>query len=188
MPPSRKSKQSLQSELLKESLRRRNLKWNWDSIAGECVANPVQISQLLEFCTDAEVVIQQNAGAVLGKIIDLDQEVLVSHLPRILGNLKADPHDAVKRATMRVLQTIEIPESVEGEVFDLAMRFLSDFQEAIAIRAFSMTTARRLCQRYPPLRSEVLPIVREMIEQKPSTGLLSRARKELKLLEAIVIT
>ena len=58
---------------LKENLKRRNLKWNWDAIAADCVAKPKQIPRLLSYCTDNEVIVQQNAGAVLGKIIDLDQ-------------------------------------------------------------------------------------------------------------------
>lgn len=155
---------------LEEKLRRRNLKWNWDAIAADCVANPEQVPLLLGFCTDDEVAVLQIAGAVLGKIIDLDQEILVPHLSKLHKNLRANPHDAAKRATMRVLQSIEIPEAVEGEVFDVAMRFVSDVDEAVAIRAFSMTVARRMCQRYPPLRHELLPILRELIEQKASVG------------------
>ena len=173
------------SASLKENLRRRNLKWNWDSIAADCIANPKQLPYLLDFCTDSERAIQQNAGAVLGKIIDLDEEILVPHLRKILKNLRADPHDAVKRATMRVLQTVEIPAEVEGEVFDVAMRYVADFSEAIAIRAFSMTVARRMCERYPTLRHELLPVVKGVFEQKASAGLLARAKREVKILEAL---
>lgn len=171
------------SDELRENLRRRNLKWNWDAIAADCVADPKKIQQLLIFCIDPEVLIQQNAGAVLGKIIDLDQEILVPHLPRILKNLRSEPHDAVKRATMRVLQSVEIPEAVEGEVFDIAMSYVSDFEEAIAIRGYAMTVARRLCQRYPPLRHELHPVVEGLIEQKASTAIVTRAKRELKMLE-----
>lgn len=172
-------------ECLEAKLRRKNLKWNWDSIAADCVTDPGLIPKLLESCADAEVIIQQNAGAVLGKIIDLDQAILVPHLPTMLENLGATPHDAVKRATMRVLQTCEIPEAVEGLVFDAAMRYLSDGGEAIAIRGYAMTVARRLCQRYPSLRHEILPVVEQLIEQKASTAILTRAKRELKQLNAL---
>ena len=173
------------SVTLKEKLRRENLKWNWDAVAADCLAEPELLPMLLEFCTDPEVAVQQNAGSVLGKIIDLDEAILVPHLPKMLENLKSEPHDAVKRATMRVLRTIEIPEAVEGEVFDVAMRFVSDYEEAIAVRGFAMTTARRLCERYPTLRHELQPVVEDLIEQKASTGLSSRARCELKKLQAL---
>ena len=172
-------------EKLIENLKRQNLKWNWDEVAADVVAHPRLAPHLLEACVSTDVHIQQTAGAVLGKIIDLDEEILVPHLSILLKNAKSNPHDAVKRATMRVLQTIEIPEELEGDVFDLAVGYVSDFREAVAIRAFSMTVARRICERYPPLRQELLPIVREFFEQKSSAGILARARKELKLLEAL---
>ncbi|MGI9244643.1 MAG: hypothetical protein ACR2RV_27825 [Verrucomicrobiales bacterium] len=170
---------------LRDDLRRRNLKWNWDAIAADCVAHQDLLPQLLRSCTDSEVIIQQNAGAVLGKIIDLDQAILVPHLPEMLANLEAQPHDAVKRATMRVLQSCEIPEAQEGAVFDVAMRYVSDFEEAIAIRGYSITVARRLCQRYPSLRHELLPIVHDLIEQNASAAIVTRAKRELKLLEEL---
>ena len=170
---------------LNENLKRQNLKWNWDEIAADCVSNPKLIPHLLKACVDSEVRVQQNAGAVLGKIIDLDQKVLVPHLPAVVKNVKTDPHDAVKRATMRVLQTIEIPGELESEIFDLAMGYVSDFREAVAVRAFSMTVARRICERYPPLRQELLPLVKGFFEQKSSAGILARARAELKILEAL---
>ncbi len=170
---------------LREKLRRRNLKWNWDCIAAGCLEQPDQLPSLLGFCTDPEVIVQQNAGAVLGKIIDLDQAILVPHLPQMLANLEASPHDAVRRATMRVLQTVEIPESIEGEVFDVAMRSVSDFGEATAIRGYAMTAARRLCERYPSLRRELLPLVEDLIEQKAPTSILTRAKREHKRLLAL---
>ena len=170
---------------LREHLQRDNLKWNWESIAADCIAEPELIPHLLAFCTDPETRVQQTAGASLGKIVDRDLDVLVPHLPQMLENLKPDPHDAVKRATVRVLQMVEIPEAIEGEVFDVAMRLVSDPGEPIAIRVFSMTTARRLCERYPSLRHELLPVVREIIETKPSPGTMVRAKRELEALEAL---
>jgi hypothetical protein len=86
---------------------------------------------------------------------------------------------------MRVLQACEIPEAVEGAVFDVAMRYLSDGGEAIAIRGYAMTVARRLCERYPPLRHKVVPVVEQLIEQKASTAIVTRAKRELKRLKAL---
>ena len=170
---------------LRERLRGQNLRVTWEPVARDCVAEPALIPPLLNLCVDPELEVQKNAGAVVGKIIDLDRGILVPHLPRLLDNLKTNPHDAVKRGTLRVLERIEIPEAVEGEVFDIAMRYVSDYKEPIAIRANAMTTAHRLCQRYPSLRSELQPIVEDLLQQKSSAGITARARRELKLLEAL---
>ena len=172
-------------KVLEENLRRQNLKWNWDSIAADCLADPKLLPHLVKCCTHEEMQLQQNAGAVLGKLIDLDRKILVPHLRAMLENLKEEPHDAVKRATMRVLERIDISEELEGEVYDTAMRYLTDFGQPVAIRAFSMTAARRICQRYPSLCQELLPVVQGFFELKEPAGILARARKELKILEKI---
>ena len=171
---------------MRERLRDKNLRSTWEPVARDCVSDPDLIPVLLDLCVDPELPVQKNAGAVVGKIIDLDREVLVPHLPKLLANLKVNPHDAVKRGTMRVFETIEIPEEVEGEVFDAAMRFLSDYDEALAIRGYAMTAAGRLCERYPSLRHEVLPVVEDVIQQDAPRSIKTRAKRELKRLEALV--
>ncbi len=170
---------------LKQHLRGRNLKWNWDSITDYCVKHPKSIQQIVDYCIDEEMIICQNAGAVLGKIVDLDKKVLIPFYKQMLYNLTQSPHDAVKRASMRVWQYAEITEEFEGEIFDQAMKYVADKNEAIAVRAFAMTAARKVCQKYPELAQELLPFVETMVDQKLSSGIISRGKKELKLLRAL---
>ena len=122
---------------------------------------------------------------MIGKIVDLDPALLMPHLPTMLENLDRGLHDAVKRATMRVFQIVEIPEAIEGEVFDYAMKYLVDPDEPIAVRAYSITIARRFCQRYPALRHELIPAIREVMQHSPPAAIMSRARRDIKLLESL---
>jgi hypothetical protein len=179
------ARSSKKSGFLRELLRRDNLKWNWDATAADCVADPRLIPHLVDLCTDDELPVQRNAGAVTAKIVDIEPALLTPHLPKFVQILKTNPHDAVKRAIMRVFQTVEIPEAIEGEVFDHAMKFLADDGAAIAIRAYSMTIARRFCQRYPTLRHELIPVVKQLLEHECPTAVLTRARKDLRTLEAL---
>ena len=171
---------------LKQHLRGRNLKWNWDSITKHCIEHPKSIQQIVDYCVDEEAIVCQNAGAVLGKIVDLDKKILLPYFGQMLRNLKSNPHDAVKRASMRVWQFAEIPEKLEGEIFDQAMKYVADKNEAIAIRAFGMTAARKVCQKYPELAQELLPFVEVMVDQKLSAGIVSRGKKELKILNGLI--
>ena len=170
---------------LKPHLRGRNLKWNWNSITDYCVKNPSEIEKILNFCRDEETIIQQNAGAVLGKIIDKDKKVLIKHEQEILDNLLLNPHVAVKRASMRVFQFIHLDEEIEGLLFDIAMNYVNDNEEPIAVRAFAMTVARRVCERYPELVHELIPPIEVMVDQKLSSGIVNRGKRELKLLYKI---
>lgn len=170
---------------LREHLRGRNLKWNWDEIAKYCAKNPNSIPLIIEYCRDKETIVQQNAGAVLGKLVDLDKKLLVPYLVDITALLDMDSHDAVKRAVMRVFQWADISEEVEGELFDYVIRSLQSKETPIAIKAFGITVARRICEKYPELANELIPYVEVLVDQKPSAGIVNRGEKELKLLHKI---
>ena len=171
---------------LKKHLRDRNLKWNWDAIAKYCIENPASIAKILDYCTDEEIIIQQNAGAVLGKLIDHDKQVLYPYQQRFIAILSQNPHDAVKRGMMRVYQWLAIDEEIEGELFDYIIKYLANPEEAIAIKAFGMTVARRICEKYPELANELLPYVETLVQQKVSAGVSNRGKKEMKILNALI--
>jgi hypothetical protein len=166
---------------LKKHLQDRNLKWNWDGIAKYCVTNPKVIHQIIDFCLDDEVQVQQNAGAVLGKIIDLDKHILDPYVTEMV-ELLGQAHDAVDRGILRVFQWAIITEEIEGELFEFVVSALKSLEAPIAIKVFGMTTGRRICEKYPELANEMIPLIELIIEEKPSAGLLSRGKKELKLL------
>jgi hypothetical protein len=170
---------------LKEHLRGRNLKWNWDAIAKYCAKNSETIAHIIEYCEDEEMIVQQNAGAVLGKLIDLDKKLLNPYLIDIAALIDKDVHDAVKRAVMRVFQWADIAEDIEGELFDYVIRSLKSLETPIAIKAFGMTVARRICEKYPELANELIPYVEVLVDQKPSAGIVNRGEKELKKLHKL---
>jgi hypothetical protein len=65
-------------------------------------------------------------------------------------------HRAVKRNVVRLLQFVEIPWKLHGEVMNYCFDFIADVKEAAAVKAFSLTILENLCQQYPDinLRSE----------------------------------
>ena len=170
---------------LRTHLLDRNLKWNWDEIATYCVKNPKEIKKIVGFCEDEEVHVQQNAGAVIGKLIDHDKKILEPHLESLVALLEKDVHDAVKRGIMRVFQWSVIPEEVEGELFEYVINALKSQETPIAIKAFGITAARRICEKYPELADELIPYLEIIIEERPSSGMVNRAQHEIKKLNKI---
>jgi predicted transcriptional regulator len=104
------------------------------------------------------------------------------YLIEMVNGLSTNPVDAFKRNTLRTFQTSEIPEEVEGELFDHCIEYLKSMDEAIAIKAFGMTVARRICERYPELADEVILPVEILISENYSAGVVNRGKKELKKL------
>ncbi|MCB9224830.1 MAG: hypothetical protein R2780_14430 [Crocinitomicaceae bacterium] len=170
---------------LKQHLRGRNLKWNWDEIAGYCIKHPETVREIVDHCSDEEVIIQQNAGAVLGKLIDLNKHIIDPYADELINLLKVDLHDAVKRAILRVFQEADIPEETEGDLFEFVINALRSAESSIAIKAFGMTAARRVCEKYPELSNELIPLIEILVEQRASTGLVNRGEKELKKLNKL---
>ncbi|MFT3705018.1 MAG: hypothetical protein QM802_21810 [Agriterribacter sp.] len=102
------------------------------------------------------------------------------HLRKIIVQLKKPGiHNAVKRNTVRLLQDIPIPETLQGEVMDICFTFIADPKEAVAVKAFSITILDNLSKQYP----EIIPEMKLLLEdQMPheTAAFKSRAKKFLK--------
>ncbi len=62
---------------------------------------------------------------------------------------------------MRSLQCLPIPAPHQSAVVNLAMSFLTNRQEAIAVRVFAMTVLANLCSVYPDLKNELIPLIED---------------------------
>jgi hypothetical protein len=87
--------------------------------------------------------------------------------------------------TVRFCQSVEVPENVEGELFEKGITYLKSAEEPIAVKAFAMTALRRICEKYPELAAELIPHIEILVEEKASTGIVNRGEKELKLLRKL---
>jgi hypothetical protein len=86
---------------------------------------------------------------------------------------------AVKRNVVRILQFVDIPEDLHGEVMNICFELLGDLRETIAVRVFSMTVLARLAEIYPDIRQELRIIIEDELSHQPSAGFKSRAKKIL---------
>ncbi|MBK8089678.1 MAG: hypothetical protein IPK31_18100 [Chitinophagaceae bacterium] len=88
-------------------------------------------------------------------------------------------HNAVKRNIVRLLQEVPIPEKLHGEVMDTCFGFVADVQEAIAVKAFSLTILENLSKQYPEIKHELKVIIEERWDYE-TAAFHSRAKKILK--------
>lgn len=133
------------------------------------------------FFTDEYRVVQRAAWPVSYCVADHPQ-LIQKHFKTLVRTLEqpAVP-GAVKRNSMRLLQHVTIPSSFQGSIMDLCFRYISDPQEAAAVKAFSLTVLGNLSKLYP----EILPEIKVIVEERWDTetpAFRSRA-KRLKLSE-----
>jgi len=168
----------LRQEILKEHSKRQAnkiIKWvNGDQ---------KKFDELVKLFLNGEYRVTQRAGWPMSDIVQRHPHLVRKHLRKMLLNLETpDLHNAVIRNTFRLLQFIEIPKSVHGLAADTAFRFFNDKKQPVAIHVFSMTVLGNLCKKYPELKNELMPMIKERLPYS-TAGFNSRAKRILKELD-----
>lgn len=163
----------IRAELLKEHSKQQAVK-----IASWISDNAEAFDNLMSLFLGNEYRLCQRAAWVMSICADANPQLIRPYIKKLVRNLKMPVHDAVKRNTLRVLVQIEIPENNLGELADICFNFLTDGNEPIAVKAYSIGILAHISKKEPALLQE-LKIILE--DQLPYSGpaIKSRARKIL---------
>ena len=171
---------------IREQLLIENSKKNWQIVAQYIGTDKQKVKELMQLYFSDEYRVVQRASQVMSDLSDENPELFKPYLGKLIQHLSSDSIDAVRRNTMRIFQTLDVPEEFEGELFEKGMTFIRSLEEPKAVKAFSITALRRICEKYPELAVELIPLVEILVEENVSPGLTNRAEKELKLLRKLV--
>lgn len=164
---------------IKELLLEEHSKANSTKIVEYIGCNPAKFNELFSLFIKNEKVVSQRAATTLGHCIDKTPELITPHIDQLVENLsKPDQHVAIYRASMRTLQSVPIPEHLQGIIFDICLDFIMSEKQAIAVRAFSITAANNIAKPYPELLSELKSIVKDLSDHE-SGALRVRSRQVL---------
>ncbi|MFT3751168.1 MAG: hypothetical protein QM768_22845 [Agriterribacter sp.] len=140
---------------------------------------------LVAFFLNDEYRVVQRAAWPLSYTVIAHPGLIRKHLKKIILNLKKPGiHNAVKRNTIRLLQAVEIPESLHGGVMDLCFQYIADPKEMVAVKAFSLTVLANLAKQYPEIIPELKLIILDQMPHE-TAAFKSRAQKILKQFDAI---
>ena len=168
----------IRAELLKEHSRAQA-----DRVARWIGNDPERLAQLVGLFLHDEYRIVQRAARVVSLIADEHFELIKPHLPSLVRRMNEPGVPvAVKRNVVRMLQFVDVPEDVQGDVMNTCFELVADPQETIAVRAFSMTVLANLAKQYPDIKPELKAIIEDALEHDPSPGFRNRAGKVLKSL------
>lgn len=135
------------------------------------------------FLNDEYRVVQRAAWPLSYCVIDHPQ-LIQKHFSKLVKNLqKPGIGDSVKRNTVRLLQHITIPEKHHGALMDICFNYISDPQEKVAVKAFSLSILQNLCRQYPEIRQELKTIIEDRWDYE-TAAFRSRAKKLLKELSS----
>ena len=144
--------------------------------------NPSRFQELVNLFLTGPYRVTQRAAWPLSYCVHNHPALIKPHLKKVLDHLKKPGiHDAVKRNTVRLLQDIKIPKSLQGRAADVCFEYLSNTKEPIAVRVFSMTVLANIAKENPALKNEIIPIIEDQLPFG-SAGFRSRGMKVLKTL------
>ena len=142
-----------------------------------------RFNELVQTFLDGPYRITQRAAWPLRYCVEYHPQLIQPHLKAIIRHLKTPGlHDAVKRNTVRILQFITIPRSLQGRAAAICFDLFRNTEEPVAVRVFSMSVLARIAHDQPELKSELKILIEDHLPYA-SAGFLSRARKVLKQLE-----
>lgn len=168
----------LRNEILKEHSKRQALR-----IAAWIGPDKKRFKQLMELFLEGEYRVTQRSAWIVGCCADRFPFLIAPWLGKMIKRMQEPGvHVAVKRNVVRILQFVEIPASLLGTVVSLCFNYLASADEAIAVRALSMTVLLNASEKEPDLRKELQSLIEQML---PNAGpaIQARARMVLKQLD-----
>ncbi len=172
---------------IRKQLLVRHSKENTNLIVDYIGDDRTRFQELIELFLSDNYRVTQRAAWVVGDAARNRPELVDEHLETIVLNLrKPDLHVAVKRNTLRILQEIQIPESLWGEAADIAFDFLTSNDEPVAVKVFAMQVIHDIALNVPELAQELIFIIEDQMPYS-TAGFKSRGRKLLKSLKKLSI-
>lgn len=171
---------------IEKNLKKENSRKNWDKIAAYIKDSHELFADLFQVFLHGDKKSVIGASQIIGVLVEKEPQLIQPYFQELITYLQSDPIDAVKRNTMRIFQFIDIPEEIEGELFDIALQYTKSRATAVAIKAFSMTVLRKICEKYPELSHEVILQIEILAKENVSAGLKSRGNYELLKLQKII--
>ena len=171
---------NLESEILKEHSKPQTLK-----IARWVGTDAKRFAELMELFLRGEYRVTQRAAWIVSQCSEAYPKLIGPWLRPMLKKMREiGVHDAVRRNVVRILQFVEIPRTLMGEVAADCFGFLNDVHTPAAVKAFSMTVLARIAQREPDLKQELELVIRQMLPYG-GAAIQARARQVLKELVKI---
>src|SRR6185369_5142996 len=135
---------------LKERILAEHSKANCDRITKWVGDSQTRFDELFNLFLGDDNKVSQWAAWPVSYAVIAHPGLIKKHLATLIKNLeKPGLHDSVKRNSVRLLQHISIPERLRGGLMDTCFRYISAPDEAVAIKAFSLTILENLAKQYP---------------------------------------
>lgn len=169
---------------LKQLLEEEHSKKQKDLITQEILDGKIKVSELVAVVKSNDGIYAQRGAYVITGLHDDNPTHLKPFLQDLWEAITPKSHQAIPRAVYRLFSVIDLPEELEGEVFEQGTKVFMSKRTAVAIKAHIMKILTNVATKYPELKDEVQFLIKEQLPGS-SAGYRSTAKRELKRLQAI---
>lgn len=169
---------------IKSTLEARHKREDAIAIKNAIIKNPSLVIDLMACFLSKDIrLCQRSSWSVLFLGLEAP-DILQPYLSKMVYQLAEAKHHAQIRNTIRIFEEVDIPEDLEGPLFEHCFGYLVDSKYPTAIRAFSITVLEKIADKYPDLKTELKA---ELIVQQDTgtVGFKNRAKKTLTRLNKI---
>jgi hypothetical protein len=169
---------------LREAILAEHSKANTQKIVQWIGNDREKIRKLIDILLHDEYRVVQRAAWIMSDVAKIHPASMLEHTPTLVEKLKdTGAHIAVKRNIYRLLQIVELPETVHGDLMNDCFESLMNPREALAVRAFAMEILARLVKPYPEIGNELRIIIEDALQHEAAASFKSKAKKVLKQLQ-----
>lgn len=168
---------NIEQQLMAELSRR-----NTDRIAAEIGDDAEKFEELMRFVFSRSAKLSMRAAWVMSSITDRHPAMLAPYLTELVDRMDEFEHPGTRRNIMRYFsEQKEIPEALQGTLYDMCWKWMISVQTPIAIRAYSMRILYQISLAFPELQHELLLVLSELNEaEMPAIKSVARQiRKKL---------
>jgi|SRR5690242_323199 len=167
---------NIKEELLKEKIQ---TKTKALAIAEFACSSPKNFKELMKYFLAKEYRLAQRAAWSVSWATRKKPELIKPYIKDLVVQLgRTDVHRAVIRNSVRILEAIEIPQELHGDVMNACFTFIGKPATPVAIKAFSLTTLFNLSKLYPAIKNELKLIIESNLENE-TAAFKSRGKKIL---------
>jgi hypothetical protein len=163
---------------LPELLSTRKSKSEIDRYADKINQDSGLLKQLVDLTLAKDSKMNHQAAWLLTVCHDKDPQPLKPYIRKLILNLQKQTNVAVKRNSLRILQTANIPENLYGELADICFNYLTS-EEPVAVKTFSLTVLEKICEKEPELKNELIILIEDQLPYS-NPAFVSRGSKILK--------
>lgn len=132
---------------------------------------------IMETALEGNDRVNWRASWAADKINDFNPGIASGWIGKMVETLPLLRHHGKKRQFLKMISLYPISHEQMSFLFEYCLERLSSTEEDVSVRVYSMQILYNISQIEPDLKNELLQIIEQEMEYRPSPGILTRGRK-----------